>query len=173
MKSLTKKIKTLKTQYSLLDAKVSRLEKKTKKLILGGLAMMTFANVSCAADSKTVCSGLDWSNEKQVELCYETFKNEKPCDNVNWDDDKAIKRCWAFMDIEDKWEYGTADGVFEGRLEQTNEEYCEEIYWEDFHNCIYPEQDVTQKMCETEYFDQAQEICFKMLKKQRKHENQN
>lgn len=47
-----------------------------------------------------------------------------------------------------------------------NEEYCEEIYWEDEYNCIDWEDDleeISQKRCEELVFDSTREKCFELL----------
>lgn len=44
--------------------------------------------------------------------------------------------------------------------------YCEEIYWEDEYNCLYPEREVTLKFCMNEKLDEARTVCLRKLKKQ-------
>jgi hypothetical protein len=164
MKNLTKKIKTLKTKYFLLDSRVSRLEKKTKKLILGGLAMMTFANVPYAAE---ICENLNW-NANDCRTALEI------CEVVDWSVERCrsnIEVCFDLLKLDEKaclTDLREDTKLDFSHPEYSHNKYCEDVYWKDSRNCIYPEQDVTQEMCETEYFDQAQEICFKMLKEQEK-----
>lgn len=57
--------------------------------------------------------------------------------------------------------------------EETNEEYCESIYWEDEDNCIYFEPGVftgTPEFCDKIIFESTRKACFKAIKqnKQRK-----
>ena len=51
-----------------------------------------------------------------------------------------------------------------------NEEYCEEIYWEDYDNCIdwyNPDLILTEKLCDSIIFESTKQICFEKLAEER------
>ena len=51
-----------------------------------------------------------------------------------------------------------------------NEEYCEEIYWEDYDKCIdwrNPDLILTEELCESIIFKSTRRICFKKLAEER------
>jgi len=55
--------------------------------------------------------------------------------------------------------------------EETNEEYCESIYWEDEENCIYFEPGVftgTPEFCDKIIFESTRKACFKAIQRNKK-----
>ena len=51
---------------------------------------------------------------------------------------------------------------------ETNEGYCESVYWEDELNCVGEYRVVTREFCESIVFEDTRAVCFAALKEQGK-----
>lgn len=124
------------------------MKSKLKKLVLTCLAMPMLV--------QSALSLTDAEIEAMPEPGYYEIGKTKsgPCFEINWMDDASIKRCQVV--IENTLKYRG----------QSNEEYCENIYWEDEFACIPPNQIVTDRFCESLIYPPAKATCFKRLKEQ-------
>jgi len=55
--------------------------------------------------------------------------------------------------------------------EETNEEYCESIYWEDKDNCLdwHDENlEINEEICRSVIFESTRKTCFKVLEEREK-----